>query len=391
MIQTHKQKSRLSLIVFVGVVLASAFSMPAVSVERARKTDKRHRGPAASIVHPLNSELLPALLKKRGYNPGPHFMGLVVAIVPNSKDSFEYYPYDYKRTSLERDTWWPASTVKLFAAIAALEKARHLGFSSRAELTFHYDDGDVTRPLRSIVEKAITLSNNRSFDKLVEFVGFDGLNKGFFTKKNGFKQTVMLRSYTGRWRYEDTEHGSNRHSPPITIVGRNGKTLEIEARHGKGTYDCKDQGNCTTLAELSLAMRRVMMHEHLPEGERFFLGKGELALLRYSMKRDRPKGHGGVVTGLEKAFSDRAVEFYHKGGYAYEWLSDNVFVKALDTGEKWLVALANHPGRAALDEAAEHVGHLLAEGAFAKARMDTASTSNKEAKQSTKQCVHAFK
>lgn len=386
--------SRLRIAIVLGLVLAigSASSPSPLGGERSKnRTRKNHRN-TSSIVHTLDSELLPALLKQRSYEPGPHFKGLVISIVPSkTSHGYEYYPYDYLKTSNENDTWWPASTVKLFAAIAALEKARRLGFSPSAELTFFYDDGPQTSSLQNLVEHAITFSHNKHFDRLVEFVGFDTLNREFLSKKNGLGRSVMLRSYTHRWSYEDSGLGSNRHSPKITIKEGDDKNETLDAHTGTGTYQCRDQGNCTSLRDLSEAMRRIMMHGQLPKSERFFLGRRELALLRKAMSQDRPKGHGGVVEGLKKAFGQRPIEFFHKGGYAYDWFSDNIFIKATDTGQQWLVSLANYPGRGALDEAALHVGSLLAEGAFARHRKQLALKRESSTEKSLYQCIHAIK
>ena len=355
------------------------------------KGPKRNR-PKKSLVHPLNTTLLPNLLESRGYRPGPHFKGLIISIVPSeTAKGYEYYPYDFRKTSIERDTWWPASTVKLFAAIAALEKARRMGFTPRAELTFYYEDGAQTNTLKNLIEHALTFSHNIHFNRLVEFVGFETLNREFLTRRNGFPNTVMLRSYSGRWRNEETGHGSNRHSPRILIREGEDKTEIIEERHGTGSYSCRDQGNCTSLRELSEAMRRVMMHRHLPKSERYFLSRKALALLKKAMSQDRPKGHGGVVAGLKKGFGQRPVEIFHKGGFAYDWYSDNIFIRATDTGELWQVALANYPGRGALDEAAFHVGALLAEGTLAKHRAGTAQKRSDRPQKHLEQCVHAIK
>ena len=329
--------------------------------DSAGKTEA-HYVEGGQVIMPLDSQTLPRLLKEAGWNPPDTFKALIVRIEPYGKGGFAYFPYDYAGTSKDRENWWPASSVKLYAAVAALQRSRALGFTPEAELTFHYEKGPVTRKLSTLVRRAITPSNNVAFDQLVEFVGFDRLNRHFLTKRNGLDRTVMLRAYTFRNKYPDTGRGCNRHSSRITIAeGKKRRTLP--RRTGRGEYDCPDQGNCTTLMELSEALRRVMMHEHLPADEKYRLGKKELGLLRSALSR-RKKREGGVVKGLMDAFSDRQLKIYHKGGYSYEWFSDNVFLHFTDTDERWMLAMASHPGRESLDEAVIHMARIIGEGSF---------------------------
>jgi len=324
--------------------------------DSAGKTEA-HYIEGGQVIMPLDSQTLPRLLKEAGWNPPDTFKALIVRIEPYGKGGFAYFPYDYAGTSKDRENWWPASCVKLYAAVAALQRTRALGFSPEAELTFHYEDGPVTRKILKLVRMAIIPSNNVAFDQLVEFVGFDRLNRHFLTQRNGLGRTVMLRAYTFRDKYPDTGRGCNRHSSRITIT-EGKKRGTIPRRTGRGEYDCPDQGNCTTLMELSEALRRVMMHEHLPEEERYKLGRRELRVLRNALSK-RKKREGGVVKGLMDAFSDRQLKIYHKGGYSYEWFSDNVFLHFTDTDERWMLAMANHPGREALDEAVVHIARII--------------------------------
>ena len=67
-------------------------------------------------------------------------------------------------------------------------------------------------------------------------------------------------------------------------------------------------------------------------------------------------------------FKGRPIEIFHKGGYADRWFSDNVFLKIRDTGEQWIIAMANRPGRESLDEAALFVATLIADGTLSAAR-----------------------
>ena len=321
---------------------------------------------------------LERLLLARGFTPPPRFKALVVELgggVRRAPAGSTGEPagaaepaatyFDWRGTSDDRDDWWPASSVKLYAAIAALEVLHGLGFSPNAALTFHYDaagEEEVTLPLAQIVDAAIVPSNNAAFNRLVEIVGFDGINRDFFTARNGLGGTVFLRAYNATRRDPITGHGVNRYSPRISIVEgtRHG---ELPARVGSGQYPCPDQGNCTTLRQLAEAMRRVMLHEHLPAAGRFALGPRELAVLRRALLSDGREHGILLVEALQLGFgADVPLRVYHKPGYANRWISDVMFVRRTDTDQRWLVALAAWSGRRVLDEALRHVGAILASG-----------------------------
>lgn len=321
--------------------------------------------PAPEGVQPTESLLLAELLEKRGYQPPDTFKALITEIVKNDDGTVAYYPMDYLGTSADRDDWWPASTVKLYAAIAALEKARAMGFSPKAELTFHYEDKPVTQSLEHLVRRAITDSKNPEFDRLVELVTSDRLNRYFLTAENGLQKTVMLRAYSRRVLHPETGKSLNHHSPAITITEGN-RTKTQPERLSKGDFPCDNNGNCTSLEELQEAMRRVVMHDHLKKGESYRMSPAGRKLLLSALKGEHARG--GVADAIRAAFKERPFEIFHKAGYAPFWFSDNVFLRMNDTNERWLIAMANQPGRDALDEAARHVAALIASGELSRAR-----------------------
>lgn len=318
---------------------------------------------AAAQVAEVDEEHLPALFAEAGYET-PETLKALVGIVDLPADGPPRAQwFDWRGTSTDRDDWWPASSIKLYAAVAALERSRELGFQPAAMLTYHYeseDENEYRGRLSQIVSHAIVASNNLAFDRLVEFVGMDYLNRRFFTAANGLEHTAFLRAYGGRNRNPDNGHAVNRHSPPITVQ-RGRRVRELPARDGRGRYECPDQGNCTTLRDLAGSIYRVMLHEHLPEEGRYDLGERELALLRSTLEAPR-RAHGELlVAALRRGFGDEVpIRIYHKPGYAYRWSSDVIFVHRTDTDERFIIALAAHPGRRVIDEALTRIGAFLA-------------------------------
>ncbi len=306
---------------------------------------------------------LPARLAEAGFRPPEGFKALVVRVHRGSYGG-KYTFYDFSGTARDRDDWWPASTVKVFAAVAALERLREWGFTPLATVTYHDAKGDLRCPVRDLVRRAITESDNAAFDLLVELVGGDEMNA--WLRERGFLHTVLLRGYSRRHVDPASNHGILGISVPITVRESGHRPRRIPARQGRIREGCHDLGNCTTLWDLSDCLRRVMLHEELPEPERFRLGPEEVALLRSALAGPRERGLG-VVKGLRAAFAPRDVTCFHKPGFALEWFSDHVFVVVGDPAHpeaEWIVAMAARGGRDALDEAARVVGRVLASGAL---------------------------
>ncbi len=311
----------------------------------------------------VDTEVLGPLLVAQGYTPGKDFKALVVEIRDTDRCGYMYRYFDYKGTSAERDTWWPASAVKLYAAVGALSRLREWKFSPAAKVTYHYsekDGGPVTVTVEEVVKAALIPSDNTAFDRLVEIAGYEWLNEWILSEEYGVTGTKLLRGYSGRHRYADSGRGSLRHNPKLTI--KEGKKVkEIPEKLSTRTWDCKEPGNCTSLLDLAEVMRRVILHKRIPMIERFPLTGSELKLLEESLAAPRERGNG-VVDGLTAAFGKDRLTLYHKAGYAREWFSDNVFVIDKQTKRRWIVVMANRPGRNCLDQAAKAMGVILRDG-----------------------------
>jgi len=310
----------------------------------------------------IDAEALVQAMSAQGFQPPERFKALVgiVQLVPSGETEERWF--DWSGTSSDRDDWWPASTIKLYAAVAALARNRRMGFRPSAILQFHYTDEEpVTRSLREIVRRAIIQSDNHAFNRLVEFVGFNELNQRFFTARRGLEGTVFLRAYNSHRLHPDTGYGLNRASPRITIQG-SGRERVLPLRNGRGNYQCPEQGNCTTLRSLAEVMRRVMLHEHLPVQERYRLRRRELRVLRGALLAPRREHGRLLVEALRRGFGDdESIEIYHKPGFAYRWSSEVIAVRVPSMSRWFFIAAAAWPGRRSLDGGLENLARVLSE------------------------------
>ncbi len=341
--------------------VAFVLVLTAASLSSAQDRRQQAAAPVGLVQEePGDDERFEAALRSAGLEPPPEFKALV-GEVHLERDGVVTRWFEWQGTADDRDDWWPASTIKLYAAIAALEAVRARGFSPAVQLTFRYPEAPYRIGLSELVERAIVRSENPAFNRLVELVGFDEINRDFFTEEHGLGGTVFLRAYGAGAPHHDEEtgHGINRFSPPVDLVEGDTRA-RLPPRRGRGHYRCPDLGNCTSLRELAEAMRRVMLHEHLPAGERYDLGDAELRLLRGALEAPRREHGRLLVEAVQRGFGDSVpLRVFHKPGYADRWTSEILFAHRTDTGQRFVVAAAARRNRRVLDLALEHIGRFL--------------------------------
>jgi hypothetical protein len=164
--------------------------------------------------------------------------------------------------------FWPASSIKVLAALGALDFARSLGYSGAATVTFDDDDAGPSRSLRSIYEPAIRESSNYDYDLLVRIAGRDRLNGEFLTARNGFPVTSINRSYAG------IELGES----PAMIFEEGDRRTYVPLRTAEREPECPT-GNCSNLFEMTESVRRIVLSDQLPAEQRFDLDPGDVKAL----------------------------------------------------------------------------------------------------------------
>jgi LysM repeat protein len=303
---------------------------------------------------------LASLMREHGFRAPSQFKAYVLSITFDAnRQIVSQQSYDYNNTGDDFTNWNAASTIKLYSAIAALQKAEGMGFSHNATVTFHGRGGNHTFTLRELIADALGPSDNIAHNFLVTFTGHDDLNTRFFSSRNGFSHSAIRRAYeTSRWMSMG-EAASLRNSPRITIT-EGGRSEEIAARTGTASPNC-DGAACTSLDDLAECMRRLMLQEQLPERETFRLSPEGLRFIRQTLATDRSRGME-VVEGLAAGLNRDDVVFFHKAGFAGDWYSDNVYVYVRGSSQAWVVSMAGYPGRSSLNSAARAIGEILAAG-----------------------------
>ena len=233
----------------------------------------------------------------------------------------EFTWHDYRASGDARD-FWPASAVKIYTAVAALELLNEHGFTLDTTLTFEHAEAggkwtlDCARTMREMLSEIFRRSSNEDYTLLLRLVGIDRLNGEFLTPAKGFPHSALMRGYVvGRpWEYRRAE------PQRITLRAADGRSKVIEhtwgglfyAEERGGTIIDARTGNVTSPRELAECLRRILFHEQLPEAERYRLTPEALDFLRHG---------GNGLTGLETK-EDESGPLAWKGG------ADAMFPKA---------------------------------------------------------------
>lgn len=253
-VRTSAAPRTLAFIAGGRAAAAESAAITAVAAPVATPAPAALLGPRGS---PLSSPTsLDAALAAAGFNV-PAGAAVYAAKVTKEGGALAYEDFEGGAGALGTN-FWPASSIKVLAAVGALEFIGSQGFTGSATVSF---GNGGTRTVKSIYDAAVRISDNAAYDLLVEIAGVDYLNKEFLTPARGFPKTVIQRSYT--------VGGNVRATPAMTLTEGSKKTV-VPARSGKVDTDCP-QGQCSNLFEMSESVRRVVLHSEIPESERFKL------------------------------------------------------------------------------------------------------------------------
>lgn len=237
-----------------------------------------------------NPTALETTLAAAGYRLPPG-AGVYAAKVTKEAGGLAYEDYQAGIGALGTD-FWPASSIKVLAAVAALEFVGQQGFTGAATVAF---GKGAPRTIRSIYDGAIRVSDNGDYDLLVEIAGLDFLNREFLTAARGFPETVIQRSYT--------VGGNLRVNPALTLT-EGGRKVVVPARTGKVDTGCP-RGQCSNLYEMSESVRRVVLHDEIPEAERFRIAPADVV------------GLTSALLGAEGYFDPAVARALGKGARIY--------------------------------------------------------------------------
>jgi hypothetical protein len=295
----------------------------------------------------------------------------------------EFAWHDYRDTGRRTD-FWPASTIKLYAAVAAVEWLNERGLPFDAVVAFEHriPEGrwvvDCARTVPEMLSAVFRRSSNEDYTLLLRLTGIDHINTAFLVPDRGFEKSALMRGYVldRPWVYVREE--PQRITVHDVRTGRR-ETLEhtwsgrsYSQERGCTVIDART-GNVTTTRDLAECLRRIMFHESLPQSERFRLTAEQLKFLRNGADgltglqvNTRESGASAWKDGLDTIFPEAA--FHHKSGlistYALElaYLDDSarsgkrfILVPAISAGSETKPA----PGEKLISEMSRRIGEWV--------------------------------
>jgi hypothetical protein len=273
--------------------------------------------------------------------------------------------------------FYPASTVKLFGAITALERLAELAGETGLDigpdtsLVYHplfagetleerdptnRDGGPIT--VRQEIRKLFLVSDNAAFNRLYELVGQDGIAASL--RRAGVRDARIVHRLSEARSVED-----NRRYPRIDLVGPGfvhtlperasapppplsnvppGLELGLAYMAGdqriEGPMDFSTK-NVIPLVELQRGLCKLVRPDvDCGEGDRFALDDDDRALVLEAMSllpresinptydpAEYPDDHVKfVLPGLRRALGERGFTLYDKSGQAYGFTTENAYV-----------------------------------------------------------------
>jgi hypothetical protein len=254
--------------------------------------------------------------------------GVVCEVARDASGKREFRWHDYRGTSSRTD-FWPASTIKLYTAIAACELLHAQQVSLDALVGFEHQNQarewitDSARTPREMISEVFRRSSNEDYTLLLRLCGIDSINTTFLTPERGFPSSALMRGYVKErpWCYvrEEPQRLTLVKKDTIHTLTHHWQGRSYSAERGASVIDAKT-GNVTSPRELCEALRRVMFHEELPHAERFRISDEQARFLREGSAggfcgletRNVESGPTGWIGSGELIFPK--ARFYHKSG-----------------------------------------------------------------------------
>lgn len=315
-----------------------------------------------------------------------HRLQAVVGLVEEGSDGRPTLVQDGFR--LDAEYFYPASTVKLFSAVAALERLAELRretglpVDSDTPLVFHplFDDeereasdpsnlagGHIT--VGHEIRKLFLVSDNTAFNRLYELVGPDRLAASL--GRAGLERVRIVHRLS-----EPRTTDQNRRTPRIDLLAT-GSTHEIPERmagppapvptipglrvgrayltgDGELVREPMDFStkNFAPLVDLQRGLCMVVRPDVDCGGAGFRLSESERALLmgamsRYPRESENPvydpiehPDHGVkfVLPGLRRVVPQERVRVFNKSGQAYGFTTENAWVVDQESGRSFFLA-----------------------------------------------------
>ena len=251
----------------------------------------------------------------------------------------------------DNNYFYPASTVKLPVAVLAMEKLNQLDSMDR-DTRFYVEGDSVETTFGTDVSKIFVISDNEAYNRLLEFLGQDAINKTL--RQKGISPVRISHRLS-------TDNADEITSKPLIVylddstttmlkgtINTAPKPLKI-SKINKGVGFYSDSSlvnepfgfalkNYYPINAQHAVLKRIIFPEAFSESERFDLSDAQRKFIREAMHTlPKQAGYDPVeyydsyvkffIFGDTRKDMPEYIKIYNKVGYAYGTLTDCAYIK----------------------------------------------------------------
>nr|WP_297782943.1 serine hydrolase [uncultured Allomuricauda sp.] len=264
-------------------------------------------------------------------------------------DSVVFTDYDFQVD--DNNYFYPASTVKFPAAVAALEKLNEID-SLSLETRFFVEGDSVETTFAKAISEIFAVSDNAANNRLVEFLGQDDLNNRMIKREvspiriahrlsTSNADDVTTKSLVFYLNDSTTSLSNSIVNSPIEPLNLNsikkGKGFIADESYQEGPFNFGLKNYYPITSQTAL-MKRIIFPEAFPKEQRFDLSDEQREYLLTAMHTlpsavgyDKEEFYDSYVKFF--MFGDNTepmpehIKVYNKVGYAYGTLTDCAYIK----------------------------------------------------------------
>jgi len=294
---------------------------------------------------------LETLLAQNNIQPPrtPQTLKVVLDVYNRRNDHIDITRYFWRNAQTDdaRTGWVPASTVKVFAVVSALQRLTELGFDDTAIITFK--DVGQKISIADLITRTIVDSDNMSYNRLVQLAGHSRMSEML---DKDFPNTALNKPYlVDDW--SKLTRGNTTFNAPDIVVSDSKKTTIIEAAAQRPPSLCKSVSACTQLSELNSLMARATIFQNLQ------ISKPLHDRLLRALAAPKPRG-SGFSNSIEAHATKYEFMSFHKHGFNGEWYSQTVVLLNNHADRAFVVSAVGAKGdRTLLNDVGRAIGELI--------------------------------
>lgn len=246
--------------------------------------------------------------------------------------------------------WVPASAVKIFAALGALKRLASMGFGAGAQVTF--SDSGQTVEIRELVERAIVVSDNMAYNRLVQLAGHEDLHAEYLAR---YADTELNTPYIkDEWRA--LTRGNTTFAAPEILVEEGGRVERLAPTPNRAAQICGGKSACTSPGDLNDAIfdAVIVTDPDIPQ---------DLSTILVDALGAKKASGADFSNAIVSQMSGGAISVFGKHGFNGTTYTQTALIYEPDGACIYVVTATGEGGsRACLNDVGRAVGAAIASG-----------------------------